>query len=85
MAIYTYIDQDYFIPMEDTRNQNRRHIPYTSTHITAGIKSLPIHCLHTSETLPRSTAGKIHERLSREDSVEFMSIMAAVDWEDMKM
>jgi hypothetical protein len=80
MALYTFVDQDYFIPLEDSRNQ----APCTTTHISAGIQALPIHTLHTKETLHRNTAGRIHERLTREDPVQCMSIMAAVDL-DMKV
>ena len=81
MVIYTHVDPDYFTPTsdEDPIHLSRPHMSPASTHITAGIHALPSHCLHSDETLPRSSSGRIHERLSREDPVEFMSILAAVD------
>jgi hypothetical protein len=72
MAIYTYVDKDFFF-------NSSEDYASASTHITAGIRALPIHSLHTEETLPRSAAGRIHERISREDPVQFMSIVAMVD------
>jgi len=77
MAIYTFVDQDYY------NNPNTENV-FTTTHIADGINALPIHNLHTKETLHPTTAGRIHERLSREDPIQCMSIVAAVDL-DMKM
>ena len=75
--IYTYTDKEFHC----TYNTNR--VKSSDSHLTDSVHSLPIHNLHSSDTLSKN-AIRVHDRLSREDPLQTMYIVAAVDCHDMQ-
>ena len=71
MCIFTNVDKDFIVLPVQTKKQR-------STHLEVAVQNLPVHNLHSRNTLSKSSA-QAHDRILRDQPFKIMYIMAAVD------